>query len=48
MRRGPDSNYSAVRMIPNGTKVEVYAYKGTWALVNYNGVYGWSSTSYLK
>ena len=48
MRRGTDSTYSQIRMIPNGTEVDVYAYKGNWALVYYNGVYGWSSTSYLK
>lgn len=48
MRRGTSSNYGQIGTIPNGTSVDVYAYKSNWALVQYNGTYGWCSTEYLK
>ncbi len=35
--------------IPNGASVYVYYYNdaGTWAYINYGGIYGWVSSSYL-
>lgn len=48
MRRGTASTYGQIGTIPNGTEVDVYAYKSNWALVSYNGAYGWCSTEYLK
>lgn len=47
-RKGNSTNYSIVSYISNGTSLEVYAIKSNWALVVYDGKYGWCSTEYLQ
>lgn len=47
VRKGNGTDYSRITSIPNGTAVDVFAYKGDWALVLYEGSYGWCSTKYL-
>jgi len=47
VRRGNSTNYSTLTSIPNGTSVEVFAMKSDWALVIYDGTYGWCSAKYL-
>jgi hypothetical protein len=49
IRRGPGTSYGIMGQIPAGGRVYVQgrdAY-GIWILVNYNGVVGWVSSSYL-
>ena len=48
MRKGNATTYDRIDSIPNGTTVDVFAKKDGWALVSYNGTYGWCSTEYLK
>ena len=48
VRRGPAASYEAVSAMENGTSTDVYAYKNGWALVKYDGVWGWCSNEYLK
>lgn len=48
MRRGTASSYGIITTIPNGTSVEVYAYKNSWALVQYGSDLGWVSSEFLK
>lgn len=48
LRRGTAATYGQITTIPNGTSVDVYAYKSGWALVYYSGSYGWCSGDYLK
>ncbi len=54
LRIGPSTTYSQVKLddgsdasMPDGTKVDVYAKKGDWWLLKYQGKYGWSSKEYL-
>ena len=47
MRDGPGTNYTQVASIPARTQLSVYAYKNGWALLNYNGTWGWCSNDYL-
>lgn len=48
LRSGPSTNNSLVGSLPNGTQLPVYANKNGWALVKYNGTWGWCSYDYLK
>ena len=48
MRRGPGQSYAQVSSMANGTEVSVYAYKNGWALVSYDGTWGWCSNDYLR
>ena len=54
LRIGPSTTYSQVKdasgadvSMPDGTKVDVYAKKGDWWLLLYDGKLGWSSKEYL-
>ncbi len=54
LRIGPSTTYSQVKdsagadvSMPDGAKVEVYAKKGDWWLLKYDGNLGWSSSGYL-
>ena len=47
MRRGPGQSYGQVSSMPNGSSVNVYAYRNGWALVKYGGAWGWCSNDYL-
>ncbi len=54
LRIGPSTTYSQVKddsgadvSMPDGTKVDVYAKKGDWWLLRYDGKLGWSSKEYL-
>lgn len=48
MRYNPSLQSSIVGSIPNGATVTVVANKPGWALVNYNGIVGYVSDSYLR
>ena len=48
MRRGPGQSANIVGSLPNGTTTDVYAFKNGWALVKYDGTWGWCSKEYLK
>lgn len=47
MRYNPSLESSIVGSIPSGAKVKVLANLPGWALVNYNGIVGYVSNSYL-
>lgn len=48
MRKSPDASGTWVSSIPSGTAVDVYAFKGSWALVKFGSTWGWCSVEYLK
>ena len=48
LRSGPGQSNTQVGSLPNGTTLDVYAYKNGWALVKYNDTWGWCSNDYLK
>lgn len=49
LRRGPGANYGEITSMDNGTALEVFAYKNTWALVRYDGrIWGWCSSDFLN
>lgn len=48
LRRGPGTGYAQVAAMNNGTVIDVYAYKNGWALVDFDGTWGWCSVDYLK
>ena len=51
LRKGPNTSYSEITSMPDGSKVEVFADKNDWSLVRFQGeespIYGWCSSSYL-
>ena len=54
LRYGPSTTYEQVVLddgtkasMPDGTKVEVFAKKGDWWMVRYEGKFGWCSKEYL-
>ena len=52
LRKGPNTDYSQLARMPDGTNVNVYAAKDDWCLVLYEDgedgpVYGWCSSEYL-
>lgn len=47
LRSGPSTNFSLVGVMNNRTLLDVYAYKNGWALVDFNGTWGWCSVDYL-
>lgn len=54
LRYGPSTTYNQVALddgsrasMPDGTKVEVFAKKGDWWMVRYEGKFGWCSKEYL-
>ncbi len=48
LRSGPGTSYNRLADLPKGTKLPLYANKNGWALVNYNGTWGWCSYDYLR
>lgn len=48
MLSSPSLNGSQISVIPYGTKVNVYAQKGGWVKVEYNGNEGWSYEDYTS
>ena len=47
LRGGPDAAYALLAEMPNGTHLDIYAEKNDWALVKYDGTWGWCSEEYL-
>ena len=45
VRSGPDTTFRSLRMIPHGTRVEVFEQRGEWAWVGPFG--GWVHSAYL-
>lgn len=52
MRSGPDTNYTIVGKLSEGTQVVGWGYSSNgpsnWIVVEYNGQYGWACTDYMK
>ena len=47
LRKGTSADTEWLASMPYHTSLPVYAYHGGWALVNYDGTYGWASVDYL-
>lgn len=47
MRRGPGTGYGVITTIPGGSTVDVGGCTGSWCEVDWRGVSGWASASYL-
>jgi len=48
MRSGPGTGYEKIKLIPQGTRVQVSSMQNGWYQFTYGGTTGWSSGSYLK
>lgn len=48
LRSGRGTNYTALALIPKGTRVEVSDLKSNWYKVKYNNINGYSHANYLK
>lgn len=48
IRSGPSSNSEWKGSIPKGAEVSPEKWEGSWAYVQYHGIYGWCSANYLK
>ncbi len=51
LRKGPNTSYTEITSMPDGSKVEVFADKNDWSLVRYQAedgpIFGWCSSTYL-
>ncbi len=48
LRPGPNTSYTEITQMPDGSKVKIVAKKNEWDLVQYNGdTWGWCSGEYL-
>mgnify|MGYP000719463751 CR=1 FL=1 len=47
IRTGPGTGFARVGVIPGGQNVQVLGCQGGWCQVNYRGIVGWASGSYL-
>lgn len=47
VRTGPGTNYNIIGKIPKGSTVKVVSEISTWAFVNYDGLQGYASLSFL-
>ena len=48
LRKGPSTKTSILRLLPNGTKVEILSSSNNWTRVKYNGIYGYVYSKYVK
>lgn len=48
VRSGFGNQYSIIGTLPNNAKVDIYETKNGWHKINYNGVYGYVSSTYVK
>ena len=48
LRKGTSADTEWLASMPYHTSLPVYAYHSGWALVNYDGTYGWASVDYLS
>lgn len=47
-RKGPGTNYSVIRSLQKGTKVDFISTTGNWSKIKYNGTTGYMSSKYLS
>ena len=48
LRSNPTTDSEKLLVIPDGAKITVKDYSGSWAYTTYNGISGWCSANYLK
>ena len=48
LRGGPSTDYGTIGTLPKGATVIIHHKEGKWAYVEYEGLFGWCSTNYLK
>jgi uncharacterized protein YraI len=47
VRTGPGTQYQVIGVLPAGAQAWIGSCSGNWCNVNFNGLRGWSSASYL-
>ena len=47
LRAGPGTNYTKIKLVDRGTKVQAAAKSGDWTFVLTGGKYGWIKSTYL-